>query len=165
MTYHAQEFADAIRDAIAGASLSFTPTIVMVGDLAHYPANLDPTADLPAVFVESVSWDAEPMDVGATAIRWQASFRVVVLDEWSEAQVLHDQRTARVKAIWNLFMGSGSGALDLAGSTVAGPYAWTALPVRARSVDLPEEADLTLRGVDRVFAVDVWIRIDGETTR
>lgn len=165
MSYHAQEFAEAIRTAIAGATLSFTPTIVMVGDLSHYPEASNVLADLPAIFVESVSWEAEPMDVGATAIHWQADYRITVIDKWTETDDLHALRTGRVKAIWDLFMGSSTSTLDLAGSVVAGTIGWTALPFRARVMDLPEETVLANGGVRQIFAVDVWVRVDGESQR
>jgi hypothetical protein len=165
VTFHAQEFAEAIRDAIAAATLSFAPSIVMVGDLAHYPENESLSADLPAVFVEAAGWEAEPWDNGATALAWVSDYRVVVVDSWSESDDLHALRTARVKAIWDLFASSATSDLDLAGSTVAGPMGWTALPFRAQLADLPEEIELISRGAKKLFAVALWIRIRGETSR
>lgn len=87
--------AQAIVEQIKAASMSWTPVLVMVGDLSYYPENATIGQDIPAVFVQPITLDIAHLDIGGESIGSQMVFRVVLCDSWDETDnmtVIRGQR-------------------------------------------------------------------------
>ena len=157
MSYFVQEVTDAIRDLLDGAALTFAPKLVMAGGLEYYPEADNIADDLPAVFIESRGMEAELADVGGFQFDEVYRFRVVVLDKWTDGDVVHTLKTARAKEVWNLLVASG---LDFSAS-IAGLTIESAVPT---SVDMqpPEELAANYDQARRIFAIAIEAELEGK---
>lgn len=76
--------AQALVDQIKNAALSFTPKIVMIGDLSYWAEAADIMDDVPAIFVQPITLALSLGDVGGELWDQAPSFRVLLVDSFDE---------------------------------------------------------------------------------
>lgn len=80
------EIAQAIVDQIKNATMSWTPVLVMVGDLSYWQENPTIGRDIPAVFVQPLTLDPSIADMDGELIGQAIEFRIVLADSWAETE-------------------------------------------------------------------------------
>jgi hypothetical protein len=146
--------------------LSFNPKIVEKGSLAHWVGRPDPLSQCPAIFVEPIVTDPEPVDAGNT-VRSTLQLRVLYVDTWDEeldADVI-GKKTDRGSEIWSRLAGDTGEDWYLGGATVPG-FQFDQAAVPAEIEWVPEEQDIVSREESRrLYAVAINVTINGRVTR
>lgn len=156
-SYFVQEVTDAIRALLDGAALTFAPKLVMAGGLEYYPEAADISDDLPAVFIESLGMESELADVGGFQFDQVYRVRVVVLDKWTDGDVVHTLKTGHAKEVWDLLVASG---LDFSAS-ISGLTIESAVPTMV-DMQPPEELAANYEQARRIFAIAIEAELEGK---
>ena len=133
----------------AKSGWSWTPKLLMAGDLMYYPRNNTQTADLPAVFVKPVRTQIGFPTVGGQQVEAEHSFRVVIWDAYSSGDVYLTEKIKRAEDVAQAFIGAAGVPYTL--NTEIGGHVIQAFP---SSIEWsPPEEELI--NVDQTFVVAV----------
>lgn len=153
----------AVRDRLK-TGLSFDLTVVEFGSLMHWTARKDPTAALPAVFVEPVFTEPEPIESGHS-VRSTLNVRVVYVDEWDDTTDVTKLKVDRGTEIWSRLAGDTGQDWYLGGAVIP-DYQFDEGAVPATIEWVPQEQAIVSKDeTRRLFAVAIRMEINGRVTR
>lgn len=155
------EIVDAIITRITGATFSFVPVIVQEGDLSYYVQSEDITDDLPAIFVKGRNVAIAHRDLGAFEMSVGYRIRVLVLNSWTDATAVVDQRQRDAQEVAQVLIGTLGDSLEL---SIAG-LSRSQIFVRSIDFEPPENITLSLNGDEQVYAVAIEAEVLTESTR
>lgn len=158
----------ALINAAVGTTITFTPAIVMEGDLGFYAENPEGvTLEVPAVFVKATRVDLQtiedgPIELVGTLTHSETVIRVLIVDEWDQPDDLEQKRVSHAQEVAQAFLDSDDLDLDasIPGYTVIPPSTATRMEFRP-----PEHGAVSMNQQRQLFAVAVTVEVRGRAAR